>query len=466
MHLPFFASDNPTLSRAARIATGDIVGNILPYKDGLLEEEEPCCMAGLDYHEPWTRDAAINTMNALCFFDRETVRNTLLAVCSKGPDGDCIGGQYWDKIIWAPAAWQYFLVTRDMSFLAFACRTVLNTLSRLEEDEWDADTGLFCGPAVYGDGVAAYPDRYADTPDCPSGIMSWPALHPSQRREKGYGIPMQTLSTNCVYYAAYTAAAAMLDLLGQDAAPCLEKAGCLKRAIHRVLWDSGRGTYDYFTDPWGRCSAQEALGLAFSILTGVADPGQCESIAEHAYVSGHGIPCVYPSFPRYTEKSGFGRHSGTIWPHAQGFWALAMIRCGHKQAFEKELFSLSEKACRDKHFSEIYHPLTGLPYGGLQEGGTDGTILWYPCEKQTWSATAYWSMIFYGLFGISITRDTLTLRPFLPENCSHMELKNISIIHAQIHVTVNRGTQGPCSACLPAGSLSSPGSHDIHLWVP
>ena len=56
-----------------------------------------------------------------------------------------------------------------------------------------------CGPAVYGDGVAAYPDTYAKTSS--SGIEEWTKVPENRNRvvKKGVGIPMKALSANCVY---------------------------------------------------------------------------------------------------------------------------------------------------------------------------------------------------------------------------------------------------------------------------
>jgi len=55
------------LDRAFRIALGDITGNVLPYRSGLLETPAPCLAAGLSYPDPWTRDAAINSWNGTGF---------------------------------------------------------------------------------------------------------------------------------------------------------------------------------------------------------------------------------------------------------------------------------------------------------------------------------------------------------------------------------------------------------------
>lgn len=49
LNIPYLETDNKLLNDAYRIAAGDIVGNIVYYQNGLLTEEKPCMIAGLDY---------------------------------------------------------------------------------------------------------------------------------------------------------------------------------------------------------------------------------------------------------------------------------------------------------------------------------------------------------------------------------------------------------------------------------
>ena len=49
LNIPYMETDNKLLNDAYRIAAGDIVGNIVYYQNGLLTEEKPCMIAGLDY---------------------------------------------------------------------------------------------------------------------------------------------------------------------------------------------------------------------------------------------------------------------------------------------------------------------------------------------------------------------------------------------------------------------------------
>ena len=62
---PSLQTNNPVVNRAYSIALGDLMGNIQPFQDGLLETPQPVLLAGLDYATPWTRDAAINVWNGV-----------------------------------------------------------------------------------------------------------------------------------------------------------------------------------------------------------------------------------------------------------------------------------------------------------------------------------------------------------------------------------------------------------------
>lgn len=447
--VPYFFSDHEVLNRAARIAAGDIAGNCIPFQDGLLEEEKICIMAGLDYNTPWTRDTAINTMNALCISHKEVAYHTLLSVCTKKDGQTYIGGQYWDAMIWAIGAWQYYLVHSDADFLAFAAKTIKNSLKEFEDTEFDEETGLFKGAAVYGDGVAAYPDKYAAVRDHCSGILDWAADHAASYTGKGYPITMKALSTNCVYYAAYRIAAAMQELIGEASDLFTQKAEALKAAINRNFWNEETGRYDYMFDESERCCYAEALGLSYAILFGVADRERTESIIKNTVVTQHGIACLWPSFERYRMGNHYGRHSGTVWPHAQGFWSLAMLRAGNARGFEKELFSLAGKAVRDLQFAEIYHPGTGEIYGGMQEQFQQGISEWKSCEKQTWSATAFWSMLYYGIFGLEFSVESVRVKPYLPTTVDHAELKNLKIGNAVVTIIADRFGDEPCEITIP-----------------
>ena len=402
-HIPVFACNDPSVEQAYRLAAADLQANVRPFRDGLLTEEKPVIMAGMGYDKPWTRDAAINVWNGAGLLMPEVSRDTLLSVLTRGrvPGQVLIGGQYWDAIIWAVGAWTYRLYTGDREFFDFAVSVILRSLEYFERTEFDPARGLFRGPACYGDGVAAYPDRYVTRG---SSILSFARYAPDRCVPTGEGLPMFALSTNCLYYAAYRIA----EKATRDMS-FARKAEALKRAVNRTFWDESRGTYAYLADPWGGCSSQESLGLSFALLFGIADKRRATSVLRHAVLTKNGIPCVHPSFSRYLPY-GLGRHSGTVWPHIQAFWAHA---AGRLDPFflETEVRSLTRNALRDGQFSEIYHPETGLPCGGAQESGDRIAADWVSQPRQTWSATGYLHMLLFDLAGLSFGEDSLTIAP-------------------------------------------------------
>lgn len=431
------------VNQAFRIALGDLYGNISLFQDGLLPVPRPVILAGLEYDTPWTRDAAINVWNGAALLFPEESRNTLLSVLVEENGIVRIGGQYWDAIIWAAGAWQYYVTSGDREFLTLASQALNNSLAWFEEREYDSRRQLFSGAACYGDGISAYGDEFANENQGESGIDHWPEANPDkcQSRNGGVGIPMFALSTNCLYYLAYQRAKDMARELGQAENPHFtEMQNLLREGINRNLWREEAGTFSYYCSPFPQehvCHSQEALGLAFALLTGLADEKQTREILSHCQTTPAGIACVWPSFSRYDQGDGasFGRHSGTVWPHAQGFWADAAKKAQDYPAFWKEFFLLTRHAVRDQQFGEIYHPLTGELYGGRQE--QHGPIIeWHSCNRQTWSATAYLRMVLEDLCGLEFTPEGIRFAPVLGMGLTQLSLTGLVYRGADITLEI------------------------------
>ena len=427
---PAFSCGNGDLERAFLLALETLDFNTRPVQSGLMREAGPCLMAGADYPSQWTRDAAINVWFAEALLHPETARNTLLSVLELRDGMPVIGGQYWDRIIWAVGAERLLAFRKDGSFARLAYDALRNTADLCLREEFDPADGLFRGPAVYGDGVSAYPEPYRN-PSLSSSVLRWPAEHPDRRAPSGFGIPMKALSTNCAYEHAFRILARLADAHGDDPVPWTRRADALKEAVNRVFRNPSTGLYDYLA---GECDAQESLGLAFAVLFGIADAEQARSVMNRAFVTDHGVPCVWPAFPPYSAK-GYGRHCGTVWPHIQGFWALAALKAGRSDLFSRELYALARHAARDGQFAEIYHPEDGRIYGGIQEGGGE-YLEWRSCSKQTWSAAAFLAMVFFGIFGL--TPDGSPGRSCLPDGIVRAELSCLNICGKEIHLVIER----------------------------
>ena len=472
---PRLHTGDATLDRAFQLALDDIGSNIAPYQLGLLEQPAPVLLAGRDYPDPWTRDAAINTWNGAGLLHPEVMRNTLLAVLKRGTHGPVITDDkefnYWDIIIWAIGGWWHYLYTGDREFLQLAFTATRNTLTLFEETEFDAVTGLFRGAASYGDGDSAYPDRYAQ-PGGTGGIRDWVRLHPELAATPGGGLPMQALSTNCIYHHVYQLLGEMAAELGVPPDPAWStKAAALKTAINQRLWMPEAGRYRYFIDPFGGCDQHEGLGHAFALLFNVAAPSQAAAVLTHQHVTPWGIPCLWPSFDRYAKPDGmsFGRHAGTVWPHIQAFWADAALRHGRADRFEFELRQLATLAVTYGEFREIYHPVTGEPYGGEQQGlEIWGHKCWESCHRQTWSATGYLRMVLMGLCGMEFTPTGIRFAPHLPAGLEGLALTGLPYRRMTMNITI-KGTGANPGTCtingrrMPEPFLAADGDgiHDI-----
>ena len=447
--LPQFTTDNPEINQAWNLAVSDLLSNICLFRDGLLRQKKPVILAGSGYDTPWTRDAAINTWNAAGLLLPSVAKNTLLSVLTETDGKKRIGGQYWDAMIWTVGAYSYFLYTGDMEFYPLMKECTENSLQYFENTEWDSEMGLFRGPACYGDGIAAYPDRYVTGE---SGILSFSSRFPEKCVKTGVGIPIFTLSTNCIYAECYRLA----HLMTGNEAYRMKQERLIAR-INELFWNEQNGSYDYALDSRGRETCQEALGLSFAILFHIADAEKTNKILNSCYRSPNGIPCLYPCYERYLPY-GIGRHCGTIWPFAQAFFADAAARI-QPARFSFELDTLTRNALRSGQFAEIYHPSTGEPYGGVQEKDGHGITGWTSVAHQTWSATGYLRMLLLDLTGLCFEEDGLHIHPVKIPAVSRIDIKGLHYRKALLHITIDPSGRDQ-TAWIPS---DAEGSMEIHL---
>ena len=431
-----------TAAMAFNIAVGNLVSNIRPYKGGLLNEETPCLLAGMDYYGPWSRDAAYNCMNAGSLLFPDIARKTLLSQMKKDEKGRLVfAGEYWDNNILGYTFRQHATMHNDDSLWMLGKVALKNTLADRERDEFDSVLGLFRGASYFNDGISGYPDLYARTGKYEGGqwvsnIKKWVELPENApiKAKKGFGLPMMCLSTNAIYYQAYRLLAENSD--GESRKEYSKKADALKAAINRHLWNATKKQYKYFIDPNGDSEAQEAMGLAMVLQTDIADE-HAKDVMQNAYITAAGMPCLWPSYSRYTiGKAGehYGRHSGTVWAHVQATWARATLKHKRPDLFLFEYTTLTNEIFRDKQCLEIYHPITTLPYGGMQEDNDGKMSLWKSATVQTWTASAYVGMVLTDILGLRIDGDSIAFGPTLIGHFPHLRLQNLCIAAMQIDV--------------------------------
>lgn len=481
-------AEHDSIGEAWHISVGDIMCNLRLHAGGLQQDSVPALFAGTDYYGPWSRDGSINVSNWAALVAPGACRALLNSSLTQDAKGRLVfAGEYWDNLLLTRAHYDYYLVTEDTSLLHEAYLATINTLADREVMEFDSVTGLFRGAAGFNDGISGYPDLYANTGTYAGGqwvsnIKKWveEPSNASIKAQKGFGLPLMPLSTNCVYYQAYATLPLLAKAGKKPVSPgWQQKAQALKAAINKELWLEQEGWYAYFKDHTGLSKHQEAMGMAYAILFGVANDDQAKRMMRTKVQTPAGIPCLWPGFSRYDAykqpantdptlgrwTKHYPRHAQTVWGMNMGLWAHAAAKVQDSASFVFQFQQMRRKANRDRQFRELYHPDNGLPYGGVQENNDGKLELWKSMEHQVWVATGYQRALLQGMLGMELQPDTLVLKPFLilPENqMRRLHLSGLRIQGHQFDINVvGRGKQ--VKQCIVNGEMVEVMNHKIVL---
>lgn len=486
------SSGHRAVDHAFRGALGDLHANLRPYRGGALSRSGIVLFAGMDYDGPGTRDIAINAWNGASLFMAAAVANGLLAQIRKeGGRWVPTETQSWDAAIWAQGAWSHWCMTGDRALLTVAAEAVPDLIAWFEAREFDAERGLFRGPAGIHTGISAYADRWDVAGH--SSIGSWAEMHPDERVAAGQGAPMWTLATNLVHWRAYHLAADLSWAIGRPPdAGWAAKAERLLAAIERTFWNEAKGTYGYLVDATTRSDRQDAMAHACALLWGACPAERAARLIASQRIEPAGVPALWPPFRRYA-ACGAGavpRHAGTIWPPVSALWGCAVAEHGHLDQLGRELVALAERAQRDGHFAEVYHPISGERYGGVQEEVSDAPLAdgvlrrrvgdtangrtcyeWSSAIRQSWSASGYLRLVLQGMCGLRFASDRLRFAPALPEGFTEVMVDRVPWRAARLKLRL-RGQGTRIASCridgveaepeLPASTI---GDRDVEITL-
>lgn len=396
-------------------------------KTGLLRHKF-MVRAGGCYKTPWTRDASINTWQAMNFISPEVSRTTLFAVCDLNENGQPIiqpDVQTWDQIVWAIGAYNYYLVTGDEEFIAIAHGVISRALETHRKNRFNSDFGLFVGGSFFNDGIAGYPLPCHEEGNKNSFAPSHPVVE-----------TIMCLSTNCLYCEACRIYGEISDKLGftQEAEIAMVHHAELKNAINKHFWSDELNRYRYILYPDGSTdNSQELSGHAFAVLFDICPEEKRKAIFENLAVSDGGIVSVWPPFEGLYSDEKPGRHNNVVWPFLNGMIIEAAAKCGFDIFAGAELQRITHlyKGSKFKLF-EIYSPYTKKAFGGWQSGR-----VWDSCRHQTWSATCYIGAVILGVFGIKAEERGLRFTPCVPEKLRDAELMGLKIRGQDFSVKVS-----------------------------
>lgn len=375
-----------------------------------LERDDGTMNAGGRWPGVWTRDLAWSTLLGVIFTHPERVRRGLLArVDSQGRIIQDSGtGGSWplstDRVAWSLAAWEYFALTGDTTWLRQAYEIIRRSAEADLKVVFDTTTGLFRGESTFLDWRDQSYPRWMDAKD----IGNTPAL-----------------GTNALHFASYRVLGRMARLLGRPAARWDSIAGVVQRGVDQHLWVSDRGHYGQFR--YGRVAQQlsprfEALGNALTVTTGLVNNTRAVSIVARAPVVPFGVPSFWPYLPDVPPY-----HNAGVWPQVIGFYGWAAATAGNTSAVEHALASLVRA-------SALF--LTNKENWVAATGHFEGTEV--NSDRFMASAAAQLAINYRILFGLRLESDRLILKPVVPRAyAGRRVLSNLRYRNARLTIAVN-----------------------------
>jgi hypothetical protein len=410
-----------------------------------LRRDDGALMGGAKWEGIWTRDVSWGAMLAFAPIAPDEVRRSLMVkVDSSGRIIQDTGtGGSWpvstDRMAWALAAWELYVVTGDRDWLRQAYDIIRRSADADLAVAFDRESGLFRGE---------------------SSFLDW--------REQSYPAWMdpkdiyhsQALGTNVLHHGTYRVLSRMATALGEAAARWDSVAARVRQGMNAHLWLAERGYYGQFR--YGRVHSSvspraEGLGEALAVIYGVADDAQRVALAQRTPVVRFGVPSFWPYIgdqPPY--------HNAAIWPQVVGFWTWAAAEAGNTAAVEHGLGAIYRAAA-------LF--LTNKENMVASTGHFEGTEL--NSDRLIGSVGANLATVYRVLFGMRFEYDRLAFRPLIPRAYGgERTLRNFRYRDATLTITVRGFGSAVAEATLDGRALPHPeipagltGAHTIELTM-
>ncbi|MCK9282429.1 MAG: hypothetical protein M0P71_17580, partial [Melioribacteraceae bacterium] len=215
-------------------------------------------MAGAKWHGVWTRDISYSIYLSLALIRPDIAKNSLLKKVSNGKiiQDTGTGGSYpisTDRVVWAIAAWEIYLVSGDSEWLNLAYEIIKKSVDDDIENAYNKNTNLVLGESSFLDWREQSYPTWMDSKD----------IYKSS-----------SLGTNALHYRTLEILSLMENELGYKKDEYKNLAENLKIGINKLLWMDDKGYYGQFL--YGRnydyvSPKSETLGEALSVLFNIAD---------------------------------------------------------------------------------------------------------------------------------------------------------------------------------------------------
>lgn len=386
-------------------------------------EPDTTLRTGKEWAGVWTRDVSYSIILSMAYMQPRASEVSLRRKVDAAGRivQDTGSGGAWpvstDRMIWAVAAYELYLVNGDRGWLEFAYPVIKRSM----EDD------LLVAYTNYGDNV-----RQPDALPSPglvrgeTSFIDW--------REQSYPKWMQTadiyesqaMGTNMVHAIALRVLAKMARDLGlnADVDRWTELADSLAANINRAFWMPSEGYYGmylYGRDFMTLNRRAETLGESLSILYDIASPDRQRAITESNPTTPFGAPIFYPQIadmPAY--------HNNALWPWVASMWALANAKVGNEDGTMQAIGSIVRPAALFATNKENLN----LDNGDIATELNSSNMLW--CLSGNLALT------YRILFGIHFTEDGLMFKPFVPQALAGSRtLENFPYRGARLNIKVS-----------------------------
>ncbi len=397
---PALHSNSPLIDAIYNLSLEELTQDIS--KEGTFD-------AGALWPGVWTRDTSYSTLLSLAAIDPRTAEKSLLRKVKRGRIVQDTGtGGSWpvssDRVCWALAAWEVYLVTGDRQWLEQSATVIKNSIRDDEQVVIDPATGLAHGETSFLDWREQTYPRWMQPADIYSG---------------------KALSTNAVYYRVYRILGAMDRALGQSDGAWDAKAERIRSAINQRMWIKSEGRYGQYLYGriWQSLSPRaDALGDSLAVLFEIPSAAQRASIMKVQPIMPYGIPTVYPETPGIPPY-----HNRSVWPFVQAFWNLAAAKQEDESALLDGLAAIYRATALFLTNKENFVAEDGSPIGTAVNS-----------DRQLWSVAGSLAMVYRVFFGMDFTEDGLHLHPVIPEALSGSRtLTNFHYRGAVLSITVH-----------------------------
>ena len=349
-------------------------------------------MAGALWPDTWTRDAVYSIYFSYAWILPEVSRKTLEKQTLQNPKEalqDTGSGGSWpistDRVVWAMAAWEYYLYTGDKSWLESVYDGLKYTAQKDIHVAFDANAGLFKGETCSMDWrTHTYPNWFINSVIADSFSSGTNALHK-------------------FLYQFLGAAGRITGKPAEEIAVWDQYADLLKENINKRFWDEKQGCYTCYLYPeyLGYRPAQRVgvMSNGLAAVLGIATPEQSAKMVENFPVYPYGAAVLYPSIP-----DDFSYHNKSVWPVWETPYMYAARDAKNVQVVEHMMKSLMRAGALFLTHKENMTYDTGYDRGTALNS-----------SRQLWSVASYISMVYRVLFGMTMSEEGITFTPVIPD---------------------------------------------------